>query len=111
MENFTKRTDLSDRDVALIHGGENLKYVVLSNNDNPITHKQWREMLELLESKEYRWCDGTKPTIGKVPPSTERNLWVREDKTLSFAQTGYFMRDFFIKLDDLIEIIKNESTN
>lgn len=105
MSEFSKRTDLSDRDVALIHGGSDLKYVVLSNNDRPISPKQWKELMVLLEDKGYLWCDGTKPTDGKVPPATERNLWVTERKKLSFAQTGYFMRAFFITLDNFKKIV------
>lgn len=105
MSEFTKRIDLSDHDVALIHGGKDLKYVVLSNNDKPITLKEWKELMVLLEDKGYVWCDNTKPTSGKVPPTMERNLWVTERKTLSFAQAGYFLRAFFIELDDFKKIL------
>jgi hypothetical protein len=108
MTSYPKRTDLSDRDVALIHGGRDLKYVVLSNNDSPITSRQWKGLMELLESKGYFWKDGCVPTFGKVPPTTERNLWVTEKKTLAFAQAGYFLRDFFITLDEFRKMVESE---
>lgn len=108
MSSFAKRTDLSDRDVALIHGGRDLKYVVLSNNDRPISPKQWNELMKVLEVKGYLWCDGTKPTVPKVPPTMDRNLWVTSKKRLSFAQAGYFLRDFFITLDEFRKTVESE---
>ncbi len=107
MKGFIKRTSLSDKKVALIHGGNNLRYVVLSNNDKPITSKQWTDLMVLLESKGYLWKGGYVPTFGKVPPPVERNLWVN-NKTISFAQAHYTMKDYFIKLDEFKSIIEAE---
>src|ERR1035437_1496963 len=90
-------------------------YVVHSNSGGPISASAWKNLMLLLESKGYTWCNGNLPTnkiLCKCPSEINRYLIVNESKTLTFGQPhvaidGHIDNKLLIKLNDFKKLLNS----